>query len=278
MFFFRTSDDYIAVYASRGSELGSTKNVYVTNSTFWNDRAHPMFIGAHGNPNGQDTIQNVLFQNIQVIESYEPITRYQGILAINSGENNVIRKIRYNNITIEDFNRNQLFNFKVFLNTDYMKVSGRSVCDVEISNVTYTGTGEITSEISGYDSTRTVDGIYFRNVVLNGVRVKNASQANINIGKFATNICFDSCAAREPITITGLSKTIRNSEQIKVFPNPCINTLFLSSPAHVVFYSLEGVVLYESDGNVDSIPMADRSKGMYILKINRKNMSKIIKE
>jgi polygalacturonase len=276
--FFHTSDDCIAIYASRGSELGSTRDVFVTNSTFWNDRAHPMFIGAHGNPNGQDTIRNILFQNIQVIESYEHINRYQGILAINSGENNVIHKVRFDNITIEDFRNNQLFNFKVFLNTDYMKVPGKSVYDIEISNVTYTGSGELTSQISGYDATRTVDGIYFRNVILNGKRIKSASEGNINIGNYATNICFDTCAAREPITLTSLSFSDKNESKVVVYPNPFENVISFSIPIEATLYNLSGEILFQSKGVVENIQLQNLPKGMYVLQVNKNRFLKINKE
>lgn len=53
------------------------------NATLWADVAHPINIGGHGDPNGMDTVQNVTFRNIDILDQAEKQIDYQGCLAIN---------------------------------------------------------------------------------------------------------------------------------------------------------------------------------------------------
>lgn len=71
--FLRTSDDCIAIYASRGDYQGDTRRVAVTRSILWADVAHPANIGTHGNHEGNgDVIEDILFHVIDILEHHEP--------------------------------------------------------------------------------------------------------------------------------------------------------------------------------------------------------------
>ena len=72
------------------------------NSTLWADVAHPIFIGIHGNVENPEILENLNYINIDILDHKEKQLDYQGCLAINAGDNNLIRNVRFENIRIED--------------------------------------------------------------------------------------------------------------------------------------------------------------------------------
>lgn len=82
--FCRNSDDCTTVYASRGDMRGGCNNVLMQNSTLWADVAHPIFIGLHGSamavgPDAPaDTISNLTYRNIDILDQAEMQLDYQG--------------------------------------------------------------------------------------------------------------------------------------------------------------------------------------------------------
>jgi hypothetical protein len=133
--FLRTSDDSVAVYASTpwgGS--GDTRNVVVRNSTLWADVAHPINVGTHGDPTDNDVIEQLAFQNIDVLEHDEELAMYQGTMAVNAGDRVTVRDVRFDDVRIEDFRRGQLVNVRVFLNPSYNKEPGTAVDRVFFRN------------------------------------------------------------------------------------------------------------------------------------------------
>ena len=96
--FMRNSDDCLAFYAHRWDFYGDCRNIRVLSSTLWADIAHPINIGTHGNTEtGDEVLENMLFQNIDILEHDEDDRDYQGCMAINVGDHNLAR-----NITFED--------------------------------------------------------------------------------------------------------------------------------------------------------------------------------
>ena len=163
----RTSDDSINVSAStQWGGHGSTRNVTVRNSSLWADVAHPVLVGVAGNPNGHDKVERIVFQNIDVLEHDEANSLYQGALAIDAGDHVTVQNVRFQDIRISPFTRGTLVNVRVFKNDSYNKVAGDGVDGVLFRNVVYTGSGELPSQIDGFDRGRTVDGVVFENLTL----------------------------------------------------------------------------------------------------------------
>lgn len=81
---------------------------------------------------------------------------YQGCLAINGGGNNLIRKVRFENIRIENFREGQIVNLRIFYNEKYCTAPGRGIEDVLFKNVSYTGENAGLSIIEGYNEERQV--------------------------------------------------------------------------------------------------------------------------
>ncbi len=199
--FCRTSDDCTTVYGTRKGYVGGCRNITMQNSTLWADVAHPIFIGIHGNVDNPEILENLNYVNIDILDHKEKQLDYQGCLAINAGDENLIRKVRFENIRIEDFREGQLVNLRIFYNEKYCKAPGRGIEDVLFKDITYTGTNANLSMIIGYDTTRKVKNIRFENLIINGTRIsddmpgkpgwyKTADMGRIFVGEHVENVVF----------------------------------------------------------------------------------------
>jgi hypothetical protein len=189
--FLRTSDDCIAFYGHRWKFYGNARNLTVKNSTLWADIAHPTNIGLHGDTDiVGDTIEHVVFQNIDILEQDEDDPNYQGCLAITCGDLNLVRDVRYEDIRIEDFEEGQLLNLRAVYNAKYNTGPGRNVENILFKNISYTGSGANPSVLQGLSATGQVRSVRFENLRLNGKRVPNAAAGNIKVGEFTSDIHF----------------------------------------------------------------------------------------
>ena len=205
--FCRNSDDCSTVYATRKGFVGGCRNILMENSTLWADVAHPIMIGLHGSateigPDApSDTIANVTYRNLDILDQNELQKDYQGVFGISCGDNNIVRDITFDNIRVEDIRCGQLVNIRIFFNKKYCAAPGKSVSDVLFRDVSYNGKNASTSIIAGYDDTRKVTGITFQNLTVNGVRItdtmpgkprwyKAGDMCDIFIGEHTENIVF----------------------------------------------------------------------------------------
>lgn len=199
--FCRNSDDCTTVYATRKGFEGGCKNITMQNSTLWADVAHPIFIGIHGNADKSDIIEDVYYRNIDILDQKEMQLDYQGCMAINAGDNNLIRNIHFEDIRVEDFRQGQLLNLRIFFNEKYCKAPGRGIENIFFKNISYNGSGGELSMISGYDKDRKIKNIFFENLRINGKLIsdsmpekpkwyKTGDMARIFIGEHVENVVF----------------------------------------------------------------------------------------
>ncbi len=189
--FLRNSDDCIAIYGHRWEFNGDSRNIQVKNSILWADVAHPMMIGTHGDyKNNGSIIENIIFDNIDILEHHEPQQRYMGCMAINAGDKNTVRNVRYENIRIEKFECGRLIDIKVIKNPDYNPEPGKSIENIFFKNITYNSSIAESSEIEGYDEERVVEGVVLENLTINGKLILDAESGNIKIGPYTKNIQF----------------------------------------------------------------------------------------
>jgi hypothetical protein len=171
------------------------------NSTLWADVAHPILIGTHGSTSNKDTLQNLTYRNLDILDHNETQIDYQGCMAINAGDNNLIKNVRFENIRVEDFRKGQLLNVRVFFNAKYCTSPGRGITDVAFTNITYNGHNAAMSIIDGYNEERTVKNILFENFSVNGKVFfdtmkekpswyKTGDLAGIFIGNHVENVVF----------------------------------------------------------------------------------------
>jgi hypothetical protein len=166
--FNRNSDDCTTVYGTRGRYSGGCNNVTMQNATLWADVAHPILIGTHGSTPNKDTLQNLSYINIDILDHNEAQIDYQGCMSINAGDNNLVRKVRFENIRVEDFRKGQLFNVRVFFNAKYCTSPGRGVEDILFKDIVYNGRYAVTSVLDGYSEDRKVKNLVFENLLVNG--------------------------------------------------------------------------------------------------------------
>ena len=166
--FCRNSDDCTTVYATRMGFNGGCRNITMQNSTLWADVAHPIFIGLHGNPEKNEIMENLNYINIDILDHKEKQVDYQGCLAINVGDNNLVRNVRFENIRIENFRQGQLVNLRIFFNKKYCAAPGRGIENVLFKDITYNGENAELSIIAGYNEERKVKDIRFENLRING--------------------------------------------------------------------------------------------------------------
>ena len=127
---------------------------------------------------------------------------YKVCLAINAGDNNLIRRVRVENIRVENFRQGQLLNLRIFYNKKYCLAPGRGIEDVLFKDITYTGSNAEVSQIIGYDRERQVKNIRFENLVINGERIaddmsgkpawyKTGDMARIFVGEHTEGVVFE---------------------------------------------------------------------------------------
>lgn len=199
--FCRNSDDCTTVYGTRLGFTGGCKNITMQNSTLWADVAHPIFIGIHGDVENPEILENLNYINIDILDHKEKQLDYQGCLAINAGDNNLIRNVRFENIRIEDFRQGQLVNLRIFYNEKYCKAPGRGIENVLFKDISYTGENAEVSMIIGYVKERKVKNIRFENLQINGEVIyddmpdkpkwyKTGDMARIFVGEHTEEVTF----------------------------------------------------------------------------------------
>lgn len=199
--FCRNSDDCTTVYGTRLGFVGGCRNITMQNSTLWADVAHPIFIGIHGNVENPEILENLNYVNIDILDHKEMQIDYQGCLAINAGDENLIRNVRFENIRIENFRQGQLVNLRIFFNEKYCKAPGRGIENVLFRNISYTGDHAEISIMAGYNSERKVKNIRFENLRINGKLIsddmpdkptwyKTADMARFSVGEHVENVTF----------------------------------------------------------------------------------------
>ena len=191
--FLRTSDDCIAIYGSRWDNRGGSRNITVKNISVWADVAHPLMIGIHGahEENG-DVIEDILFDNIDILEHHEYQAEYLGAMAINAGDKNIVRNVTYNNIRIEPFEHGKVLDIQIKWNQDYNLAPGKQIKGIYLNNIyVCTGQGEETSVINGYDKDALVEDCHIRGFHRDGKEVESMKEANIQVGEYTVGIVLD---------------------------------------------------------------------------------------
>lgn len=177
--FCRNSDDCSTIYATRKGFVGGCRNISMKNSTLWADVAHPIMIGIHGSAKeigpeaAPDTITDVKYENIDILDHAERQIDYQGCFAINCGDNNIVKDIVFDDIRVEDFRQGQLFNIRIFYNQKYCAAPGSVIEDILFKDIEYNGNNAEISIISGYNEERPVRNITFENLKINGVHISD---------------------------------------------------------------------------------------------------------
>jgi hypothetical protein len=196
--FLRCSDDCVALYTHRWDYYGDTRNVTVSNSSLWADVAHPINVGTHGNTADPEVLENITISNVDILDHREPQKWYQGCIALNPGDSNLVRNVRIENVRVEDFRWGQFIHLRVAYNKSYNTSAGRGIEGVYVKNLTYTGRNAQTAMMLGYDETRGIKDVTFQNLLVNGTVMAStmrkpgwftvADMANMHVNEHVTNL------------------------------------------------------------------------------------------
>lgn len=61
-------------------------------------------------------MEDLNYINIDILDHREKQVDYQGCMAINAGDNNLIRNVHFEDIRVENFRQGQLVNLRIFYN------------------------------------------------------------------------------------------------------------------------------------------------------------------
>jgi hypothetical protein len=118
-------------------------------------------------------MSGITITNIDILDHREPQVDYQGCIALNPGDGNLIENVYIDDIRVENFRLGQLVNMRVMFNPMYNTSPGRGISNVTIKNLNYTGTNARTAIFVGYDETRTISNVTFENLVINGQQISD---------------------------------------------------------------------------------------------------------
>ena len=187
--FLRTSDDCIAIYGRRWDYNGDVSKIRITGCSLWADVAHPTIIGTHGDyEHNGNILEDIRFENLDILEHREHQAGYLGCLAINVGDKNTARNIAYENIRIEPFVHGKVLDFQVKCNPDYNPAPGAGIQGVSLKNISYLGQDEVPSEICGYNSDFRVSDVTIEDFFIRGKKAGTLEEANIEVGPYADRI------------------------------------------------------------------------------------------
>ncbi|MGN8038663.1 glycosyl hydrolase family 28 protein [Chitinophaga sp. 22321] len=199
--FCRNSDDCSTVYATRKGFAGGCRNIVMQHSTLWADVAHPIHIGLHGNTPHPDTIRNVRYIDIDILEHQEKQVDYQGCMAINAGDNNLVSDVSFEDIRVENIRCGQLVHLQIPFNKKYCTAPGWGIENILFKNITYNGDSPELSIVTGYSQDRRVRNVVFENLKINGTLIsdnmsgkpgwyKTADMARMFVGEFVDSLVF----------------------------------------------------------------------------------------
>lgn len=131
--FLRTSDDCIALYNHRWWFWGGSEDIDVSRCTFWPDVAHPVNIGSHGDDRNLEgeTLRDVYIHDCDILYNDG-----DGLLAINCGDRNHIRNIRFDSIRAEAIRRGRVFDLRVLCSEKYNRAPGCCIDSVFFDYIT----------------------------------------------------------------------------------------------------------------------------------------------
>lgn len=189
--FIRTSDDSVAVYATRGPGVGDTRHVRVSRSVFWPDVAHAMFVGLHGDSKTPNTLEDIVFDDIDVLNLDEDDPEYQGVMAISAGDSNTVRDVTFSRIRVERIEEGKLFNLRTVFNAKYSTSPGLLVEHVHFRDIRYSGAGWASpSIVSGLAPDRPVRDVTFEDVTIAGRKLSAKDRDLIEIGPNTEGVNF----------------------------------------------------------------------------------------
>lgn len=158
-----------------------------------------MFTGIHADPGRNETISDLTFQNIDVIDSRHPGDPYYGVLGVNAGDNVTVKNVVFDGVRISGVSNQQLFNVRVMMNARLQQPARQGGGERRVQEHRLHRRGPAKSGLSGYDGGRQVKGVTFENVVIGGTK--------LTAGNASTYLAVGSQVTRPAVQINTHKKT-----------------------------------------------------------------------
>lgn len=167
--FLRNSDDTIALYSHRWIWAGDSSDILIQGCVLLPDIAHAVNVGTHGNPENPETISNVVIRDVDVLDHDENQVWYQGCIAIDAADGNLVRDVVVEDVRVERITRGQLLNLRVMQNARWTTAPGRGIQNVAIRRLDLNMEDSKVvhpSMVLGFDSLRRVENVVVEDLVV----------------------------------------------------------------------------------------------------------------
>ena len=131
--FLRNSDDCIALYNHRWWFWGGSKNIDISRCSFWPDVAHPVNIGVHGDDRAE---KGEILQNVRVHDCDILFGREQGLMAVQSGDQNEIYDVEFDSIRVEGIQKGRVFDLRIVFSDKYNRAPGHAIDRISFDHIT----------------------------------------------------------------------------------------------------------------------------------------------
>jgi hypothetical protein len=274
--YIRTSDDCVPIYGANLVNYSSsdwsgvdqtTTNITIQNSTLWSDVAHPMLIGTHGMvPNG-NSLSNITFKNIDVLEHKTSTWQngiYQGVMSITANENNTVTNTLFEDIRIERMTQGQIFHIQTNKNTDYSTNGGKLVDGVTFRRVSWMGTSklEALSTLKCTSAAFPIKNVVFEDCQRNGTWIKDIVSGNLSIDANVQNVNYLYPQNEKPGILVQPAHTIIPSDKTAILR-------VVAAGAATLSYQW-----YEGDSAIISNPINNSNSATFETPSLSKNMTK----
>ncbi len=184
--FIRTKDDCIAIKSFKGN----TEDVTIKRCILWNGYwGNAIEIGYESRG---DEMKNLSFVNNTIIRCKNGSLGHksvEGTLTIHNGDKAHVHNVLFKDIRIEDTNVN-LFDMTItYSQWSHDKTRGK-ISNVRYENIYVTSEEPLKCKFLGYDENSDIKDITFKNVFINGKKVKSEEDLNLT-KKFTSGIKFE---------------------------------------------------------------------------------------
>jgi hypothetical protein len=202
--FIRTCDDNITMY-----HYGESAHNQITNSVLMTDDGSSFVLGL-GHIPGSPVHSNAI-RNIDVItqQGVWDLSRFTGVIRLWATGGNEIRDLVFQDIRIDAFrfpDRGSVFHFRTDAPTA-AESPGRRIKNITLQNISYNGSGELSSVLYGLDSSHNIEDIFIDGYTRNNTGVTGVADGNIKVMGSVSNVRFGQSAsssspAQAPTTFT----------------------------------------------------------------------------
>jgi len=177
--FLRCADDCVALKAtSYRHACGSSniENIRVRRCVCWN--AHPGNGLEIGYETRCDTINDVAFEDCDIIRCEHEGYQSGATFSIHNGDHAVISNVRYENIRVED-SREKLIDLKVFYARSSRDEERGQIRGVHFKDIRVVGGPFPVSIIQGYDPQHVIEDVTIEDLVVHDRRITSANEARM---------------------------------------------------------------------------------------------------